>query len=267
MVIVGLMGEHQLSLPAGNIKHFAGFLNIQLLGWGTNGIGAARCEVVFYGHWIVNLHTATGHTMNLHIAGLTADFPQLKPARDNILGAFEMLAATFRGGGKLLLCGNGGSAADCGHWAGELLKSFRSPRHLGDADRQKLGPELAGRLQGGLPAVPLPSLTEFATAWANDRDPEYVFAQGVWALGKPVDTLAAITTSGNSPNVIRAAETARAIGIKVLGLTGGSGGKLAALCDRCIRVPESEVYRIQQLHLPVFHCLCLMLEDEFFPES
>ncbi|MFC1544762.1 SIS domain-containing protein [Gemmatimonadota bacterium] len=204
--------------------------------------------------------------MNEHIAQLTKDYPRLESCASQIDQAFDCLAGCFRSGGKLLLAGNGGSAADCGHWAGELLKSFRSPRRLGGEDADKLGTGLADRLQGGLPAVPLPSLTEFATAWTNDCDPEYVFAQGVWALGNPGDTLAALSTSGNSNNILRAAETARAGGLKVLGLTGESGGGLAALCDVCIRVPKTQVHHVQQLHLPVYHCLCLMLEDEFFPD-
>ena len=204
--------------------------------------------------------------MNKHIESLIGECGQLEPCADSIERGYKLIAGAFRSGGKLLLAGNGGSAADCGHWAGELLKSFNNPRKLSGAAVEKLGPELAAKLQGGLPAIPLPSLTEFSTAWANDRDPEYVFAQGIWALGKAGDTLVAISTSGNSANILRTAETARAIGIKVLGLTGKSGGELAAKCDECISVPETEVYRVQQLHLPVYHCLCLMLEEKFFPE-
>jgi D-sedoheptulose 7-phosphate isomerase len=146
-----------------------------------------------------------------------------------------------------------------------LLKGFRSKRTLDQTQRNTLGAELAGKLQGGLPAVPLPSLMSFSTAWANDAAPEFVFAQAVWALGKQGDILAALSTSGDAANVIEAAKVAGAKGMKVIGLTGGSGGELAVLCEVCIRVPESEVHRVQQLHLPVYHCLCLMLEDEFFP--
>jgi D-sedoheptulose 7-phosphate isomerase len=204
--------------------------------------------------------------MDKHIERLVTEFGQLGSCAGDIEAALGLIAGAIRSGGKLLLAGNGGSAADCGHWAGELLKSFNSPRRLRGAAAEKLGPNLAGKLQGGLPAVPLPSLTEFSTAWANDCDPEYMFAQGVWALGKPGDVLVAISTSGNSSNILRAAETAKAKEIKVLGLTGKGGGKLAGKCDVCISVPETEVHRAQQLHLPVYHCLCLMLEDEFFPE-
>lgn len=203
--------------------------------------------------------------MNNHIGKVIEDYPALESCATEIQRAFELLASCFHSGGKLLLAGNGGSAADCGHWAGELLKSFRSPRRLSAEDAGKLGPELAKNLQGGLPALPLPMLVSFATAWANDCDPHYVFAQGVWALGVRGDLLAGLSTSANSVNIIRAAQAAGAKGMKVIGLTGADGGRLAGLCDVCIRVPESEVYRVQQLHLPVYHCLCLMLEDEFFP--
>ena len=205
--------------------------------------------------------------MNLHLAQLTQDYPGLASCTAQIEKTYEILSTCFRSGGKLLLAGNGGSAADCGHWAAELLKSFCKPRRLGLYNAQSFSTSLAEKLQGALPAIPLPSLTEFATAWANDRDPEYVYAQGVLALGRAGDTLAALSTSGNSANILRAVETARSKGMKIIGLSGESGGELAVLCDECICVPEREVYRVQQLHLPVYHCLCLMLEDEFFPES
>lgn len=204
--------------------------------------------------------------MNEHIAQTVEDYPQLEPCAGDIASAFELLASCFRSGGKLLLAGNGGSAADCEHWAGELLKGFCSRRPLDEASMEKLGVELGGNLQGGLPAVPLPSLVSFSTAWANDCAPEYVFAQGVWALGAENDVLAALSTTGLSANILRAGQTAAARGMKVVGLTGKGGGELAGLCDVCIRVPESDVHRAQQLHLPVYHCLSLMLEKEFFPE-
>ncbi len=205
--------------------------------------------------------------MNNHITSMVTDFPQLESCAADTQRAFELLASCFRSGGKLLLAGNGGSASDCEHWAGELLKSFRSPRRLSAEDVETLGTELAGNLQGGLPALPLPSLVAFATAWANDCDPQYVFGQGVWALGVRGDVFVGLSTSGNSANIIRAAQVAEARGLKRIGLTGADGGKLAGVCDVCIRVPEKEVYRVQQLHLPVYHCLCLMLEDEFFPDN
>jgi D-sedoheptulose 7-phosphate isomerase len=205
--------------------------------------------------------------MNNQIEQMLKDIPQLEPCGGDVQRAFESLAACFRGGGKLLLAGNGGSASDCEHWAGELLKSFRNPRLPGASDAEKLGPELAGKIQGGLPAIPLPSLVSFSTAWNNDCDPEFMFAQGVWALGAENDILVALSTSGNSANVVRAAQAAVARGMKVIGLTGEGGGRLAELCEVSIKVPECEVYRVQQLHLPVYHCLCMMLEDEFFPNK
>lgn len=202
--------------------------------------------------------------INRHVTELLSRYPELDACAGDIQDAFEALRGCFRSGGKVLLCGNGGSAADCEHWSAELMKGFVSRRPLTDEWRSKLGEELGGRLQGGLPAIPLPSLTSLATAFANDVDPELVFAQGVWALGREGDLLVGISTSGNSRNVLRAAETARARGLVTVGLTGADGGRLAGLCDVTVRVPEESVHKVQQYHLPVYHCLCLMLEDEFF---
>ncbi|MCE5270864.1 SIS domain-containing protein [bacterium] len=202
--------------------------------------------------------------MNKHIADLTASHPQLTVCAGDIQSAFEILRDCFAAGGKLLLCGNGGSAADCEHISGELLKGFVSRRPLGEAERAALGEPLAAKLQGALPAIPLTGFSAFSTAFGNDVDPEYCFAQLVWALGRPGDTLLGITTSGNSANVLHAASAARARGMAVLGLTGSGGGKLAGLAGVTIRVPETTVHLVQQLHLPVYHALCLMLEEEFF---
>ncbi len=183
---------------------------------------------------------------------------------DDIAQAFALLGGCFAGGGKLLLCGNGGSAADAEHWSGELLKGFKSLRPLPEPERRGLPPALAARLQGGLPALPLTSFIALSTAFANDVEPRLVFAQLVWALGKPGDILAAISTSGNAANVCDAAVAARARGLRVLGLTGESGGKLAPLCDVCVRGPATETFRVQEFHLPIYHCLSLMLEERFF---
>jgi len=195
---------------------------------------------------------------------LAAGFPGLAGCRESIEKACGVMAASFRAGGKLLLAGNGGSAADCEHWAGELLKGFVSTRPLPADTREKIGAELADKLQGGLPAVPLPSLVSFSTAWSNDADPGLVFAQAVLALGKPGDVFVGISTSGNSKNILHAAKVAHALGLVTVGLTGRTGGALAGLVDVCIRVPADSVHEVQQLHLPVYHCLCLMLEEEFF---
>ena len=178
--------------------------------------------------------------------------------------AHEVLLNCFKAGNKLLLCGNGGSCADCEHIAGELVKSFSRERPLDPELADKLGQELASNLHGSLPAIPLPSFTAFHTAFANDDHPEYAFAQQVIGLGKPGDVLLAISTSGNSGNVLHAINTAKATELKVIGLTGADGGKLAPLCDVAIKVPAQEVARVQELHLPVYHALCQALEDAIF---
>ena len=170
----------------------------------------------------------------------------------------------FEGGGKLLICGNGGSAADSDHIAGELLKGFDSKRPLGAEWQAKLGAELAGNLQGAFPVIPLTGLSAISTAYANDCNADYIFAQLVFGLGQKGDVLLCISTSGNSKNVLHAAAVARAKGIRVVGLTGESGGNLVADADVCVRVPANIVWEIQEYHLPVYHTLCLMLEDHFF---
>lgn len=193
-----------------------------------------------------------------------AETPSLENCRTQMTDAFKLITDSFRNGGKLLLCGNGGSAADCEHISGELLKGFTSKRTLSEKEQNSLPPELAGKIQGGLPAIPLPSLQSLSTAFANDVAPELVFAQAVWALGRPGDILLGLSTSGNSLNVVRAFQAAHAKEIKTVSLTGESGGALLGHSDICIRVPEKETYRVQQLHLPVYHCLCMMLEAELF---
>ena len=197
--------------------------------------------------------------------------PMLAPLRGEMRSAFELLRGCYRGGGKVLICGNGGSAADSDHIAGELLKGFRLKRPLPMDLRAKLiarEPELgalqAERLQGALPAIALSAHTAFLTAFANDVDPDLVFAQQVNAFGRADDVLIAISTSGNSRSVVHAAVTAGALGLPVIGLTGREGGRLALLCDVAIRAPESETLLVQELHLPIYHTLCAMIELEFF---
>lgn len=199
---------------------------------------------------------------NRQLDALIARIPALETCRGDIWRAFELMRDSFKSGGKLLLCGNGGSAADAEHWAGELLKGFCSRRPVG-AD-SGLPAELAEKLQGGLPTIPLTGFVSLSTAFANDVDATLTFAQLVWALGKPGDVLVGISTSGNAANVGAAMETARAKGLRTIGLTGATGGKLRPLTEVCICAPESETFLIQELHLPIYHCLCLMLEDEFF---
>ena len=198
-------------------------------------------------------------------------YPSLEASGRDIESALGILIEAYEKGGKLLLCGNGGSAADCDHIAGELLKGFMSKRPLSEekkAEMSRLCPSLSeetlGMLQGGLPAIALHSALAYNTAYCNDVSAELVYAQAVLSLGKEGDVLLAITTSGNSKNVLRACEVARALGIKVIGLTGRTGGKLKALSDVCITVPEDETYKVQEKHLPVYHAICAELEKHFF---
>ena len=201
------------------------------------------------------------------IGAMVERHQELKSCSDDVHSALEILLISYRAGHKLLLCGNGGSAADCEHIAGELVKSFYRERPLTPELASELGPELAENLHGSLPAIPLPSFSAFHTAFANDDDPQFAFAQQVLGLGKPGDVLLAISTSGNSANVLHAARTAKATGLRVIGLTGESGGKLAPLCDVAVCVPATEVARIQELHLPVYHALCQMIEDAIFGQD
>jgi D-sedoheptulose 7-phosphate isomerase len=196
---------------------------------------------------------------------LLRHYPQLGPCRESIQEAADCLAACYRSGGKLLLCGNGGSASDADHIAGELLKGFKSRRHLPADLREKLGDILADNLQGALPAIPLGNFTALNTAYLNDMDGEYTYAQLVLGLGKPGDVLLGISTSGNAKNVNHAFRAARALGLKTIGLTGEDGGTFRETCDLCIHAPARETYRIQEFHLPIYHALCLMIEAEFFP--
>jgi D-sedoheptulose 7-phosphate isomerase len=204
---------------------------------------------------------------------LLRQHPQLAECRDQIERAAARLIECFAAGRRLLLCGNGGSAADCEHIAGELLKGFQRRRPL-PADRWAAladsgAPDAAyigGHLQGALPAVSLVNQVALGTAFANDVAADLVFAQLVGALGAEGDVLMAISTSGEARNCCLAAQTARAFGLFVLGLTGRTGGSLAPLCDLCIRVPADGTADCQQLHLPVYHYLCRTVEAHFFPE-
>ena len=195
------------------------------------------------------------------ICKLTARYPALCSCENEILAAAELMVQTYEHGGKILLCGNGGSAADCDHIAGELLKGFLLPRKV---ENEKIPAAIREKLQGALPAVSLPSLTAALTASINDLDAEFVYAQLLYGLAKEGDLLIAISTSGNSPNVLHAAELARAVGVKTLALTGNSGGRLAKIADVSICVPESETYLVQELHLPIYHFLCAETERRIF---
>ena len=208
---------------------------------------------------------------NIHIQTLIDRYPKLTVCKDDIEKAYELLEDTYIKERKLLVCGNGGSASDSEHIVGELMKEFKLKRKVfaQQAEAMKaidpeLGATLAQHLQGALPAITLTAHSSLTTAFMNDSEPVLVFAQQVNGYGKEGDSFLGISTSGNSMNVIYAAITAKARGLKVIGLTGEKESKLSKLADVCIRVPETETYKIQELHLPVYHCLCLMLEDHFF---
>ena len=191
-------------------------------------------------------------------------YPQLKGCADEIARAFDLLLACYRGGGKVLTCGNGGSAADAEHIVGELLKKFRKHREISSEVAAKLPADLVAKLEGALPAVSLVSMSGILTAFANDVAWETAFAQQVYGLGRTGDALIALSTSGNSANCVNAARVAKAKGLKVIAMTGAAGGRLGELADAVIKVPESETYRIQELHLPVYHALCAAIEDMLF---
>lgn len=201
-------------------------------------------------------------------------YPELSGAKKEISEAYQILENCYAHGGKLLVAGNGGSAADAEHIVGELMKGFKLPRKP-DADfaeklvaeNQELGSILAENLQGALPAIALDGHPALSTAYINDCEPLLCFAQQVTGYGEMGDVFLGISTSGNSKNVLYAATTAHAKGMKVIGLTGAKNSKLEQMSDICIKVPQTETYMIQELHLPVYHCLCLMLEERFFGEN
>lgn len=201
-------------------------------------------------------------------------YPQLEVCREDIMKAYELLETAYQQGRKLLVCGNGGSASDSEHIVGELMKEFKLKRKVYSdhaATLKEIDPELgqvlADNLQGALPAISLTGHSSLQTAFMNDAVPELVFAQQVNGYGKPGDVFLGISTSGNSKNVLYAAVNAKAKGLKVIGLTGSKENKLMKFADVCIRVPEVETYKIQEFHLPVYHCLCLMLEQHFFGQE
>jgi len=198
-------------------------------------------------------------------------YPQLIVAKNCIVEAYQILEESYTNDGKLLVAGNGGSAADAEHIVGELMKGFVNPRKL-EAEysdalitvNKELGRVLSENLQGALPAIALDGHLALTTAYLNDCEPLLCFAQQVNGYGRKSDVFLGISTSGNSRNILYAATVAKAKGMKVIGLTGEKDSKLSEISDTCIQVPETETYKIQELHLPVYHCLCLMLEDTFF---
>lgn len=209
-----------------------------------------------------------------HIEVLVNRYPVLNSVKDEIVEAYFLLVESYKNEGKLLIAGNGGSAADAEHIVGELMKGFKLPRKLNEnftdkliSENEELGTVLAESLQGALPAIALDGHPALSTAYMNDFEPLLCFAQQVNGYGKAGDVFLGISTSGNSKNILYAATTAHAKGMKVIGLTGAKDSKLTQMSDVCIKVPQTETYMIQELHLPVYHCLCLMLEDEFFGEN
>jgi D-sedoheptulose 7-phosphate isomerase len=205
------------------------------------------------------------------IDDLITRYPLLAPCQPEVSATFAALCSVFRRGGKLLVCGNGGSAADGEHIVGELMKGFLRLRPLPEGLRQRLlaaypqdGAYLAENLQGALPALSLASQTALLTAFSNDVAADLAFAQQVYGYGRAGDALLARSTSGNSKLVIHAAQVARLLGLTTLGLTGKGGGRLAPLCDVCVCVPDSSTHAIQERHLAIYHALCAALEEEFF---
>ena len=206
-----------------------------------------------------------------HIDLLVERYPSLESAKNDIVAAYLLLEESYENGGKLLVAGNGGSAADAEHIVGELMKGFKLSRKPETdfaerlvAENQELGSVLAENLQGALPAIALDGHPALSTAYMNDCESLLCFAQQVNGYGKAGDVFLGISTSGNSKNVLFAATTAHAKGMKVIGLTGAKDSKLKDMSDVCIKAPQTETYMIQELHLPIYHCLCLMLEDRFF---
>ena len=198
-------------------------------------------------------------------------YSSLCECKEDIEKAAKAIIECYENGGKLLLCGNGGSCADCEHIVGEMMKGFLKKRPLNDSKKAEMkskcdlvDDELLSKLQCGLPAVAIPSINALNSAFCNDVDPELVYAQPLMSLAKENDILIGISTSGNSKNVFGAVKVAKALGIKVIGLTGKKGGKLKETADICICAPETETFKILDLHLPIYHYICAAVEEHFF---
>ena len=188
-------------------------------------------------------------------------YPQLKECEEQIKSAMELIRDTYKNGGKVLVCGNGGSCSDSEHIVGELMKGFKLMRPVTD---ERIPEDLRCGLQCALPAISLPSQTGILSAFINDVDPEMMYAQLVYGYATQKDLLIGLSTSGNSKNVVNAARIAKAVGAKALAMTGKKESNLSEICDACIRVPETETYKIQELHLPVYHYLCAQIEADHF---
>lgn len=202
---------------------------------------------------------------------LLSRYPALESCKAEIEAARDIIIKCYENGGKVLLAGNGGSCADCDHIVGELMKGFLKMRPMSEekkAEMKKasslLTDDVLSKLQGGLPAVSLTSLAALNTAFSNDVDAELIYAQSVFGLGKPGDVLIGMSTSGNSKNVTAAVKVAKAIGVTTVGLTGAKGGMLREICDVAVCAPASETFKIQELHLPIYHYICAAVEEHFF---
>ena len=198
-------------------------------------------------------------------------YPSLSACKDDINKAYELMKDAFASKGKLLVAGNGGSAADSEHIVGELMKGFVKKREIPENDKKAIeavnaeyAKSLKQNLQGALPAIALTGHPALSSAYLNDVDGTLGFAQQVYGYGNNGDVFLGITTSGNSQNILYAMTVAKAKGLRTIALTGSMGGKVKELADACIIVPETETFKIQELHLPIYHALCLMLEDTFF---
>lgn len=202
---------------------------------------------------------------------LAQRYPKLEGIMPSIISAYKLMEEAYSADHKLLVAGNGGSAADAEHIAGELMKKFKMPRSVTNDFASRLceidevrGPQLAKNLERGLMVIPLVAHEALSTAYINDVDGYGVFAQQLFGFGRPGDVFLGISTSGYSQNIMNAVVVAKALGIKVIGLTGKDGGELARFADVVVKAPETETYMIQELHLPIYHCWCLMLEERFF---
>lgn len=206
-----------------------------------------------------------------HVDFLFSRYPALEVVKDDLISAYLVMEECYLHDGKMLIAGNGGSAADSEHIAGELMKRFKTPRPVSEEFAEKLkkidparGENLAKNLECSLMAIPLVAHEALTTAYINDVDGLGVFAQQLFGFGRPGDVFLGISTSGNSTNVMAATVVARALNMKVIGLTGAKGGELATVADICVKAPATETFIVQELHLPIYHCWCLMLEDRFF---
>ncbi len=213
-----------------------------------------------------------GVEVNPRLQQLTERYPDVAACAGDMQKAFDVWSQAYREGGKALICGNGGSAADSDHIVGELMKGFMSTRPIPGSVRQQLTREfpedagyLADHLQGALPAISLASQQALMTAYSNDVAPDMVFAQQVYGYGVRGDIVIGLSTSGTSRNIVHALQVGRSLGLRTIGFTGESGGVLRSICDVTVRVPSSDTMHIQERHFPMYHALCLMLEDEFFP--